>query len=213
MIIKYDRNNTNFQIAYFIAGSCHTADAAYIALLSLKQDREQALAAAKVSDLKKQAAVINATKKTQDQDPAEQLLGQAELLEIQQQEQLTTRLIAAAQSELEFINQCIAQVQPLRKYGHLSDHEAAEACQKDEWLGELCYRAENYMLTAGSIPHDHFATMRQHPDFAATILPRIEQIHLALATPEQGRNLLIENRKFNLPALLGMNKETNEQSN
>lgn len=208
MIVKYDKTNTNFQIAYFIAGSCHTADAAYIALLSLRNDRKMALDSAKVSELKRMAAKIRAKKLADSDDTADRLDGQAELLEIEHTEQLTQRLTLAAQSELEFIDQCITQVQPLRKYGDLDDHAAAEACQKDEWLGELCYRAENYMLTSGSIPHDHFATMRQHPDFATTILPRIEQVHLALAAPEGGRNLLIENRKFNLPALLGMDQSS-----
>ena len=47
MSAKLHRSNTNFQIAYFIAGRCHTADAAYIELLNLREDREAALNMAK----------------------------------------------------------------------------------------------------------------------------------------------------------------------
>ena len=82
MIVKYDKTNTNFQIAYFIAGSCHTADAAYIALLSLRNDRKMALDSARVSELKRMAAKIRAKKLSESDDIADRLDGQAELLEI-----------------------------------------------------------------------------------------------------------------------------------
>lgn len=209
MIIKYDRNNTNFQIAYFIAGSCHTADAAYIALLGLRNDRQQALDAAEVSSLKCQAAELRAQQKMISKDPADQLEGQAELLEIEQGKKLTARLLSAAKDELTFINHCIKQVEPLRKYSHLSDHDAAEACQREEWLGELRYRAENYLLTQGSIPHDHFSSMRQHPDFNNAILPHIEAVHSALDNPGQARTYLTAPAGFDLPGLLGYDQSSN----
>ncbi len=208
MIVKYDRTNTNFQIAYFIAGSCHTADGAYIALLSLRNDREQALEAAKVSELKRMAAKLRANKLAKSEDVADRLESQAELLEIEQTERLTERLVKATTEELEFINYCIQQVQPLRKYADLDDHSAAEASQREEWLGELVSRAENYMMTQGTIPHDQFSAMRQHPDFAQTILPRLEKLHLALSDPDSSKKILLETNKFNLPQLIGWNQSS-----
>lgn len=209
MIVKYDKTNTNFQIAYFIAGSCHTADAAYIALLSLRNDRQQALDAAKVSELKRMAAKLRAKKLAESDDIADRLDSQAELLEIENTERLTERLLKAANEEIEFIDYCMQQVQPLRKYGDLDDHAAAEACQREEWLAELMSRAENYMLTQGTIPHDQFSTMRQHPDFAHAILPRLEKLHLALSDPTRSKDLLLENHGFDLPKLIGWSQSSN----
>jgi hypothetical protein len=54
--------------------------------------------------------------------------------------------------------------------------EANEATQRGEWLGELKERAENFLLTMGTIPHDHFHTMRCHPDFEQEIVPHIQAI-------------------------------------
>jgi hypothetical protein len=52
-----------------------------------------------------------------------------------------------------------------------------EACQEEEWLGELKQRAENFLLTAGTIPHDHFQTMRMHPQFKAELVPHIQLVN------------------------------------
>jgi hypothetical protein len=59
---------------------------------------------------------------------------------------------------------------------HYSDNILlmSEAAQQDEWLGELKQRAENFMITQGSIPHDHFQTMRMHPQFKTQLVPHIQ---------------------------------------
>jgi len=206
MTVKLNKNNSNFQTAYFIAGSYHTPDAAYIALLNQKQDREQVLKSVPVAELKKQAAVIRAQRKIDSDDAAEQLEGRSELLEITSNEEFNQQLVKAAQEELDFINLCIERIQPHRKFSHLSDAEAAEACQAEEWALELCYRAENYMLTQGTIPHDHFSTMRQHPMFNQMILPKIEQLHLGLQTPGGMTQLLTNKPAYDLPKMLGLEK-------
>lgn len=208
MIIKYNRTNTNFQIAYFIAGSCHTPDAAYIALLALRNERAQALEAVQVTLLRRQAAQLRAERQMNSEDLAEQLEGQAQLLEIAQSQEQEQQLIAAAESELAFINSCIDQVQPLRRYSHLSDADAAEACQQAEWLGELRRRAENYLMTQGTIPADQFDAMRQHPEFAQVLLPHIERIHGNLADPDQTKIMLTAPAGFDLPGLLGLNQSS-----
>lgn len=208
MVAKLNRNNTNFQIAYFIAGSCHTADAAYIALISQRDERQRALDQVQVSELKQQAQRIRCNRKINSDDAVEQLEGQAELMQLELDLQYHADLVSAAQAELEFITQCIERIQPLRRYGHMSDAEAAEACQAEEWARELQYRAENFMLTQGTIPHDHFATMRQHPAFKTLLLPRIEQLQIGMAQPGGYKNLLENTAKtFDLPRLLGLESE------
>jgi hypothetical protein len=209
MITKLNRNNTNFQIAYFVAGSCHTADAAYIALISQRDERKRALDQVQASKLKQQAMRIRCERKINSGDEAEALEGQAELIELETSIEQHLALVDAAEQELAFINLCIEKVQPLRRYSHMSDAEASEACQAEEWARELQYRAENFMLTMGTIPHDHFATMRQHPQFNSLLLPRIEQLQIGMAEPGGYRNLLATTAKtFDLPALIGLESAT-----
>lgn len=209
MIVKLNRNNTNFQIAYFIAGSCHTADAAYIALITQRDERQRALDQVAVSELKQQAERIRCNRKINSGDAVEELEGRADLLQLELDLAQRTALITAAQAELDFINLCIEKIQPLRKYADMSDAEAAEACQMEEWARELEYRAENFMLTTGTIPHDHFATMRQHPKFESLLLPRIEQLQLGMREPGGYRTLLETTaKKFDLPKLVGLESAT-----
>ena len=207
MTAKLYRNNTNFQIAYFIAGKCHTPDAAYVELLNLREDREMALNTAKVNEIRKQAQHLKIQAKLNSKDPIEVLEGRAEQLELDNDELLGKKLVAAAEEELAFINECIDKIQPLRKYKHLSNTEAAEASQREEWLLEFQTRAENYLLTQGTIPTDHFSAMRQHPDFEKALLPHITQAQAFLQSPEGHLKLLAQSPKFDLPKLVGLTGE------
>ena len=181
MIGKNNRLNHDFQILHFLVGSCHTPDGAYSLLCDLREGRSDALKAVKASKLREQAKTIRAQRKISSSDPAEQLEGQADLAEIQAHAETTANNIAAAEQELAFIQTCIDKLQSMRKYSHLPDSQAHEACQQEEWRLELLYRAENFLLTQGTIPHDHFATMRQHPAFLTDILPALEQIKINVA--------------------------------
>ena len=208
MIVKYNRTNHDFQIAYFIAGSCHTPDAAYISLVGLRNDREMALKQKEVTDLRTQAGRLRAQKKIESTDPIEQLEGKADLTEIENLNTMQEDLFKATEDELAFINKCITELQPYRKYGHLTDAECAESCQYEEWALELKERAENYLLTQGTIPHDHFITMRRHPEFGTMILPHIEKLQIAMAEPDGCRSLLLETKKeYDLPKLLGIEEK------
>lgn len=207
MTYKLYKNNSDFQTAYFIAGSCHTADTAYIALLNQAEERRRALEAADVSEIKAKAALIRIKRKLTSDDEAERLDGEAEMLEYEQGQSYKESLLAGARSELAFIEACMAKLQPYRKYAHLSDIEAADASQEEEWALELVYRAENFMMTQGTIPHDHFATMRKHPKFASMILPKIEQLHLASSQPGGMLKLVLERKTTDVPALLGFERD------
>jgi hypothetical protein len=205
MHAKNNRVNKNFQIAYFLAGSCHTPDGAYALLKDLQEDREMALAQLESLNLKVQAKIAKAKHDIEHGTEWERFEAKAELAEIENNKKFSERNIEAAKQELDFINKCIEKIQPHRRFAHLSDPEAHEAAQHDEWKLELMSRAENYLLTTGSIPTDHFVTMRQHPAFVDEILPAIENTKQMMIS-NQDKQLLInslDERKVNIPKLLG----------
>lgn len=179
---KTHRQNHNFQIAYFIAGSCHTPDGAYAILQDLRDDRVAALANYEVSVLRQEAKkislreIISGSRTT----VVQKTNAQADLQEIENNETTGEVLHDAAVDELKFIDKCIAAIQPLRKYAHLPDPESHEAAQKEEWKLELIHRAENSMITTGTVSPADFATMRMHPEFTTEIFPRIKEIQASL---------------------------------
>lgn len=187
---KTNRVNHDFQILHFLAGSCHTADGAYALLCDLRDDRADALKHYEAARLREQAKRVRAQVKINDADEAAQLDGLADIEELEAGAETVRKNVLAARAELDFIQRCIERLQPHRKYAHLPDAEAHEACQAEEWRLELIGRAQNYLLTGQGIPADQFATMRMHPDFASHILPAVEEIKRLAPTPE-GRNLLL----------------------
>lgn len=206
MHYKTNRQNHDFQIAYFIAGACHTPDAAYGILHDLKEDRSNALKMFKASKLREQAKIIRAHSLVENsKDTASQLEAQADLEEIEAMAETTEANYKAAVAELAFIEKCIERVQPLRKFAHLPDHEAFEAAQQEEWKLTLIHQAENSLLTTGTIPTDHFATMRMHPEFETAILPSINQVKALMADPKKEQLLIgrLAAKHFDLPKLLG----------
>jgi hypothetical protein len=203
MQYKTNRSNHDFQIAYFLAGSCHTPDAAYALMCDLREDRDNAIKMYDASKLREQAKTIRAHRLMASEDEAVRLEGQADLVEIEAMQATVERNLAAAKAERATIDKCMAVLEPLRIYAHLSLPEAHQAAQSEEWKLELIERAENFMLTTGSIPTDHFSTMRMHPEFKTGILPAMNAIQLLM---KEGKiDLVIEGRegapKFVLPAL------------
>lgn len=208
MFAKNNRVNKNFQIAYFLAGSCHTPDGAYSLLKDLQEDREMALSQLEAGELRKQAKIIQAQRMIESDDPAIVLEGQADIAEIKNGEKFSERNIKSAYEELDFINKCIEKIHPHRKFKELPDPEAHEAAQFDEWKLELINRAENYLLTTGTIPTDHFSTMRQHPAFANEILPAINYARkLITSSPDNETVLkLLTQDRYDIPKLLEINQ-------
>jgi len=174
---KNHKQNTNFQIAHFLVGSCHTADGAYSLLCDLRESRQAAIDNYNVSLLRNKAKRIRAEKLISNfNDEAERLEGEADLLELENNERSGKILYGAALDEIAFIDKCIAAIQPLRRFKDLPDLEAHETAQFDEWKLELMRRAENFLITAGNIPTDEFNTMRMHPAFQSDIMPHIKGI-------------------------------------
>ena len=171
-----NRRNSDFQIAYLLAGKCHTADAAYAMLCNLREERELALyEAEKVAD-----------KFTRRDDVEARMF---------------KRNLDACVKELDTINKCIERVQPLRKYSHLPDYEAHEACQREEWKLEFIARAENSLLASGTIPADQLSAMRSHPDFVSQIWPAVEKAKALIIKGEATK--LLESQQ----GLIGLNND------
>jgi hypothetical protein len=209
MMVKRNRQNNNFQIAYFIAGSCFTADAAYFALLNQRDDRQRSLDSARVQAIRMKSRLLDIARRIESPDPVIQLNAQADQLEIDLSQDASNQLIAACEDELAFIDLCIERVQPLRKYADMPDAQAVEQCQREETAREFQFRIENYMITQGSLPHNELATMRQHPDFANQLLPYITHVTQALSAPGGAEHLLPNlTKSFDLPALVGYDHAT-----
>ena len=204
MHAKNNRVNKNFQIAYFLAGSCFTADGAYSILKDLQEDREMALAQLNSAKYRTQAKIAQANYMIESGKEWERLEAMADIAEIEDNQTFADRNIVAAREELSFINDCIEKLQPHRKFAHLSDPEAHEAAQQDEWKFELMHRAENYLITTGTIPADHFMTMRLHPAFKDEILPVIEQTKQMLINKTESSIMLekLDNKRLSIPKLL-----------
>lgn len=180
MNAKNGRVNHDFQLAYFLAGSCHTPDGAYALLCDLRQDRKDALALVKSSSLREQAKRIRAERGLDSTDSATRLEAEADLAEMDAHAETLALNIAAAEAELATINALIERIQPHRVFAHLPDAQAHEAAQADEWRLELMRRAENYLLTQQPIPADQFNAMRMHPSFDADIAPHIDRVTYAI---------------------------------
>lgn len=169
--------NSNFQIVYFLAGKCHTVDAAYKMLCELREERDVAIRGAMASNFraeaKKKRAAITIT---ENKDEASVLEAKADLAEIDALSTQSQKVYEQGLRERDFIDSCIAKIQPLRKYKHLPDHEAHQACQQEEWKMELMHRAKTFLLTSGTIPQDHLSTMMCHPEFKSDIAPKIDML-------------------------------------
>jgi hypothetical protein len=206
MQYKTNRVNHDFQIAYFLAGSCHTPDAAYALLGDLFEDRNNAINSYSASKLREQAKIIRANRMIADPDEAVQLEGQADIVEIEAMRVTAERNLAAAVAERTTIETCMAKLEPLRKYSHLSVPEANQAAQQEEWKFELIRRAEDFLLTTGSIPSDHFSTMRLHPEFKSTISPALEHIQLCIKSGNVDALIdkALTHSQFNVSELLAL---------
>ena len=130
--------------------ACHTADEAYRKLMALKEERELAI------------------------ENAEDNIDQLDINSVKARVHLDC--YDQAKREVEYINLLIDQIQPHRKYRHLPDHEAFQACQEEEWYLQLLFRAQNYLLSQGTIPADELAAMRHHPQWITALYPEINRM-------------------------------------
>jgi hypothetical protein len=220
MHYKTNRLNHDFQIAYFIAGSCQTADAAYSILCDLHEDRDNAIKSFKAYNLRDRAKIKRAEASIAlfidpatsevlpaNEDDPDYLEALADIEELKALAETTQKNYDAALAERAFIQAAMEKLQPHRRFAHLSDAEAHEAAQFDEWKLQLVHTAQNHLLSTNNIPHDHWSTMRMHPAFEKEILPAIDKFvnTKMLAGSPEGQKALTEmlvKKNYELPPLL-----------
>jgi hypothetical protein len=169
------RNNSDFQLRHFLAGSCFTPDGAWMLMYGQMIDREATVKVCEASRLKQLAKRMDIEEVLNDPNAKEtdKLRAQADLLEQEAHAETFERNLQAAKMELATITNIMEELEPHRKYKHLPLLEANEAAQRDEWLGEFKNRVENFLFSTGTIPEDHLRAMRNHPDFQGELLPHI----------------------------------------
>lgn len=175
MISKPHRQNSDFQLEFFMAGDCKTPDGKWALLYSQKIDAEKRVGNIEVQRLARESRRFAALSVLRNwfSSKAKKLQAKSDLLSLDADENEWQMNVAGVRAELATINRLMSDLEPYRKYGHLSILEATEACQREEWRLELECRAENFLLSQGSIPWDHLNAMRSHPDFSTHIAQRI----------------------------------------
>jgi hypothetical protein len=188
------RTNSDFQLRYFIANNCHTADIAWCLMYEQRLDIFTKLEATKARLVRRKAKKLQIDEKLNSSSEIDRLMAEADLIEWQSGEGLLEMAIMGAEQELATIETIMKELEPQRKYGHLPVLEASQAAQREEWLLEMKRRTENYLLSIGTIPEDQLNAMRNHPDFESEIVPHVEQISHRMIE-NKNRMLLLTNNK------------------
>ena len=181
------RLNHDFQLRHFLAGSCHTPDAAWTLLYSQKIDMESKLKTAKAQAIDRKIKALEAENLLTSSDPIMRLQGEKIQAELEASQYIFDMNVEGAEKELETIVTLMEELEPLCKYAHLPILERNEACWREEWCLELIRRAENNLLAYGTIPPDQLETMRQHPDFKERIVPKILELTAKIQTQDRSK--------------------------
>jgi hypothetical protein len=188
------RNNSDFQLRYFIANNCHTADVAWCVMYEQRLDIFTKLEATKAKLVRRKAKKLEIDEKLKSASEVDRLNAQADLIDWESGESLLEMAIKGAEQELATIESLMAELEPQRKYGHLPVLEASQAAQREEWLLEFKRRTENYLLSIGTIPEDQLNAMRNHPDFETEIVPHVKQVSYQINKSDDKMALLTNNR-------------------
>ncbi len=188
------RNNSDFQLRYFMANNCHTPDIAWCLMYEQKLDIQLKLDSTKAKLLRRKAKLIEIERELESQDTVKQLNAQADLIEWQSGNGLLEMAILGAEQEIATITSIMDELEPQRKYANLPILEAAQAAQREEWMLEFQRRTENYLLSAGTIPEDQLNAMRSHPDFESNLVPFITETINKIGVNKDKMGLLTNNR-------------------
>jgi len=188
------RNNSDFQLRYFMANNCHTADIAWCVMYEQKLDIQIKLESTKAKLLRRKARLLEIERELESPDPIKQLNAQADLIEWQSGDGMIEMAILGAEQELATITSIMDELEPQRKYADLPILEAAQAAQREEWMLEFQRRTENYLLSIGTIPEDQLNAMRSHPDFESNLVPFITETINKIGVNKDKMGLLTNNR-------------------
>ena len=187
MYTAYHRQNSNFHLRYFLAGSCFTADAAYFRVLMELEQIEPKLMIIAIRE--KEEEILD-EKLRHASSAIERLQAEKELLEHRAQCFNDSKNLEGALRERGELTKLLDEIRPSCKFvGALPTlQEAWDACQREEWLEELKHRAENFLIF-GPIPASEMAVFRQHPDFEQKIVPHIQSLFQGFSKGDPYRSL------------------------
>jgi hypothetical protein len=225
MVINNHRKHSTFALKHFMAGGCYTADAAYVLLFAQLEGLRMDMATGQAGVLRNQAkrmellstladiktgieAIYVATGEiiTDPKAEIELLKTQADLIEFEAAEKMFTINFEGTKREVVELEEMLATLKPLCKFWNDDILKMEQDMCQTEWAHELAGRAENMiMANAFGIPYDHFATMRQHPEFESVILPSIAATNDTLALANQTRDKrVIDNFLLNKTTVVDM---------
>ena len=186
------RHNSDFQLRHFLAGSCFTPDGAWMLMYGQMIDRECVIKTHEAQQLRRDAKISDAKMvlSLSNSSESDKLRARADIIEATANDEIVDRNFEAAKMELATIKNIMAELEPYRKYSHLPLLEANEAAQREEWLGEMKNRVENYLFSIGTIPEDQLRAMRNHPDFENELLPHIKMTMDKLSKSKSAVELL-----------------------
>ena len=192
------RNNSDFQLRHFLAGSCFTPDGAWMLMYGQKIDREAVVKSCEAQKLRRDAKIMEAQEVLDNPNASkpDKLKAQADIIEAEAHYYIWATNLEAAKMELATIEKLMAEVEPHRKYKHLPLLEANEAAQREEWLGEFKNRVENFLFSTGTIPEDHLRAMRNHPDFQSELLPHITGVMKKLSSAQSPVEMLTNHTEY-----------------
>lgn len=192
------RNNSDFQLRHFMAGSCFTPDGAWMLMYGQKIDREAVVKNCEAQKLRRDAKIMDAQAVLDNPNASksDKMRAQADIIEANAHDYTFETNLEAAKMELNTIKSIMDELEPYRKYKHLSILEANEAAQRDEWLGEFKNRVENYLFSNGTLPEDQLRAMRNHPDFQTSLLPHIKQTMNKLTNNKNAIDLLTNHTEY-----------------
>lgn len=192
------RNNSDFQLRHFLAGSCFTPDGAWMLMYGQMIDREAVVKTCDAQRIRRDAKILDAQSVIEDPNASktDKMRAEADIIEAEAHYYTWKTNLEAAKMELETIKQLMAEVEPHRKYSHLPLLEANEAAQRDEWLGEFKNRIENYLFSTGTIPEDQLRAMRNHPDFQTDLLPHIQEVMVKLSNAKSSVEILSNHTEY-----------------
>jgi hypothetical protein len=192
------RNNSDFQLRHFLAGSCFTPDGAWMLMYGQMIERESILKVSEAYRIRREANIIDAQRIIEDPNSSktDKMRAEANIIEEESNYYTWTTNLEAAKMELETIKQIMAELEPYRKYKHLTLLEANEAAQREEWLGEFKNRIENFLFSTGTVPEDQLRAMRNHPDFQTELIPHITGVMNKLSQAKNAVECLTNHTEY-----------------
>lgn len=171
------RTNTDFQLQFFIEGSAHTWDGKWSLLWMQWNVYQQKVDNIPANHLKREGMRLKLEWTIEHAEtPWDRLNAQAELHELEVGLRHWDISEDAWKAELEFTKMRMEVIGEKCLYSDLPLLARHEAAQRDEWLCDLMYKSENFIISTGVIPHDYLDAMRMHPDFRLKLLPYLNDL-------------------------------------